>query len=282
MRTRNARFLAVALTGALLTLVVLIGLRWSLPGGAIPTDTADASAATPLPVPPVPPRLATGERYEQCLAMVADDPRGAAVFAASWTGGGDAALHCQALADIALGDVETGAGHLERLAAASTAPPAPRAEVFAQAAEAWLVAGNAARSFAVGTAALALAPDNPDLLIGHAVAAVSLRRYESAVDDLTHALDTDRRRVDILVLRATAWRNLDQLELAQDDIDRATAIDPDDAEALLERGVLRQRRNDPGGARADWDRAIDLAPDTATADLAEQNLSLLDAGPERR
>ena len=283
MRTRNARFLAVAVTGALLAPVAVIGLRWSLAGGAPAAIPAEAeSASSPLPVPPVPPRLVTGERYEQCLAMVPDDPRGAAVFAGSWTDGGDGARHCQALAEIALGDVETGAGDLEHLAATSTAPPAARAEVFGQSAEAWLVAGNAARAFAVATAALALAPDDPDLLIGRAIAAVSLRRFETAVDDLTRALDTDRRRADILVLRATAWRNLDQLDLARDDIDRATAIDPENAEALLERGILRQRHNDPDGARADWDRAIDLAPDTATADLAEQNLSLLDAGPDRR
>jgi regulator of sirC expression with transglutaminase-like and TPR domain len=51
---------------------------------------------------------------------------------------------------------------------------------------------------------------------------------------------------------------------------------------LLERGILRQRRNDDEGARADWQRAISLAPDTATADLAEQNLALLEAGPVRR
>ena len=53
-------------------------------------------------------------------------------------------------------------------------------------------------------------------------------------------------------------------------------------EALLERGILRQRRGDSAGARADWQRASDLAPDTATGDLAEQNMQLLAAGPERR
>jgi hypothetical protein len=32
-------------------------------------------------------------------------------------------------------------------------------------------------------------------------------------------------------------------------------------------------------ARADWQRVLELAPDSATADLAQQNLTLLDAGP---
>ena len=61
-------------------------------------------------------------------------------------------------------------------------------------------------------------------------------------------------------------------------MDRAIAIDPDNAEALLERGILRQRHGDVAGARGDWERAIALAPDRATADLAEQNLALLEAG----
>ena len=64
-------------------------------------------------------------------------------------------------------------------------------------------------------------------------------------------------------------------------MDRALTLDGDNAEALLERGILRQRQNDRGGARSDWEKAIALAPDTPTADLAQQNLALLEAGPER-
>jgi regulator of sirC expression with transglutaminase-like and TPR domain len=95
-------------------------------------------------------------------------------------------------------------------------------------------------------------------------------------------LAIDPRRVDALTDRAIDWRQLGSLEHAQDDIDRALAIDPDDPEALLERGILRQRRNDSSGARTDWERTITLAPDTATADLAQQNLALLEAGPDRQ
>jgi regulator of sirC expression with transglutaminase-like and TPR domain len=85
----------------------------------------------------------------------------------------------------------------------------------------------------------------------------------------------------VLVLRAATWRHLGHLGLAQDDIDRAIAIDPENAEAMLERGILRQRHDDPAGARDDWERAIVLAPDSPTADLAEQNLALLEAGPQQ-
>ena len=66
------------------------------------------------------------------------------------------------------------------------------------------------------------------------------------------------------------------------DVDRAIAMDADNAEALLERGIERQRLGDALGARADWQRARGLDPNSTTADLAEQNLALLEAGPNQR
>ena len=84
------------------------------------------------------------------------------------------------------------------------------------------------------------------------------------------------------MFRAAAWRHENRLDRAQNDIDRAIAIDPDNPEALLERGIVRERRGNRDGARADWERAIALSADSATADLAQQNLALLEAGPERR
>jgi tetratricopeptide (TPR) repeat protein len=119
-------------------------------------------------------------------------------------------------------------------------------------------------------------------LIDHAVAADGLQRWQDAIDDLTHALDLDPRRPDALVLRGAAWRHLGNLDVAQDDVNRALAIDPQNAEALLERGILRQRHDDASGARADWQQAITIAPDSPTADLAQQNLALLEAGPKRQ
>jgi regulator of sirC expression with transglutaminase-like and TPR domain len=74
-------------------------------------------------------------------------------------------------------------------------------------------------------------------------------------------------------------RKLNQLDLAQADVSRALTLDPDDPDALLERGILRQRMGDEAGARADWEHARAVDPNSTTADLAEQNLSLLEAGP---
>jgi tetratricopeptide (TPR) repeat protein len=254
------------------------GLWW---WNADPAES-DASADEILPIPPVPPRIAEGEDYDKCLAMLNTDPSGAIAFAEAWTGGGEAAAHCRALSAIALGEPDIGADLLDKLASSSKAAPAARAVVFDQAGQGWMMAGAPGRAYASATRALALSPDEPDILIDRAVAGTSLERYRDAADDLTRALEVDPRRVDALVLRAAAWRQLGKLDQAQDDIDRAFAQDADNPDALLERGILRQRRGDPVGARRDWQRAMELSPDTATGDLAQQNLALLEAGPERR
>lgn len=265
---------------ALLLAVAAGGIWWQHQSMPEPETTAEDL----LPVPPVPPRIAEGEDYDKCLSMLNGDPSGAVAFAETWAGagGGEGAAHCHALAQIALGDPETGADALDRLARSSRAIAAARATIYAQAGRAWIMAGNPVKAFGSTTHGLALNPDDPDLLVDHAVAGAALERYAAVVQDLTHALGTDPRRGDALVLRATARRHLEQFDLAQDDVDRAVALDPDDPDALLERGILRQRHGDQTGARRDWERAAQLSPDTATGDLAEQNLALLDAGPERR
>jgi len=232
----------------------------------------------------VPPRIAEGAEYEACLGMLANDPAGASANAEAWAakGGGEGATHCLGLAKIALGEPREGAELLQALANKSASGPLARAAIYDQAAQAYLMNGSVDQAFAAMTLALSLSPEDPDLLTDGAVAAGNLGRYQDALDDLTHALDIDPRRADALVLRASAWRHLGRMELAQDDIDRALAVDPENAEALLERGIIKQRRNDRAGARRDWEQAASLAPDSATADLAQQNLALLEAGPERR
>lgn len=249
-----------------------------------PAPSAEATSDDDLPVPPVPPRIAEGEEYDKCLGMLNADPSGAFVFADTWAtnGGGDGAIHCRGLAQVALGDPAEGAAELDQVGASSSASPAARAAVLGQAVQSWMMAAEPQRAYDSATKALALMPDEPDLQVDRAIASIALDKFQEAADDLSRALETDPRRADALVLRASSWRQLGQLDLADDDVGRALALDPDDPDALLERGILRQRRGNPSGARRDWERAVALAPDTATADLAQQNLALLEAGPDRR
>jgi tetratricopeptide (TPR) repeat protein len=265
---------------AVIVLAVAAGGLWWQYG----TTEQEAAADDILPIPPVPPRIAEGEDYDKCLAMLNTDPSGAVNFAEAWAaaGGGDGAAHCRALSEIALGEPDVGAALLDKLAGTSKAPPAARAVIYGQAGQGWMMAGAAERAYNSASKALALSADDPDLLLDRAIAGSALERYREAADDLTHALELDPRRADALVLRASAWRLLGQLEQAQDDVDRALAQDGENPDALLERGILRQRHGDQAGARRDWERAMQLSPDSATGDLAQQNLALLEAGPERR
>ncbi len=281
MKTRNAIIGGAAL---LVLAAAAAGVWWTQQAPvADPIETVEEDN-TPLPIPPVPPRIAEGTDYEKCLGMLTNDPAGAQSFAEAWeaTGGGDGATHCLALSTVALGDPEKGAAMLEELAAKSRGTALSRATVYGQADQAWLIAGDAEHAFGAATLALALSPGDGDLLVDRAVAAGLLERFQDSVDDLTAALDIDPRRADGYTFRGSAWRHLGRMDLAQDDIDRALLLDPDRPESLLERGILRQRRNDATGARADWERAIELSPDSGTADLAQQNLALLEAGPARR
>jgi tetratricopeptide (TPR) repeat protein len=250
------------------------------PNPPAPADAENApDDAAPLPIPPVAPRIAEGDQYDRCMDMLADDPAGADALAVGWKNGGEAAMQCHALAQIELGNPAAGATLLTALAGASTAEPTARAEVFGQAAQAWTMAGNADQAYATATQAITLSPDDPELRVTHAIAAIAVHQDREAIDDLTDVLATDPKRADALTLRATAHRRLNELAQAKADIALACAQDPENPDALLERGIIRQRSGDRDGARQDWEKAADLSPDTPTGDLAQQDLALLDAGP---
>jgi tetratricopeptide (TPR) repeat protein len=260
------------------------GIWWLIPSSAPPDDVQ-----TTLPVPPFPPRIAEGTVYETCLDTLAGDPTGAVALAETWQadGGGDGALHCRGLALIALGKPASGAELLEQVARQSTAPAMARAGVMGQAVQARLMVAQddpaaAAKAADDASEALDLSPADSDLFIMRATAEGLLGRFNDAVDDLSSALRLDAARGDALVLRAVMRRKLNQLDLAQTDVSQALTLDPDDPDALLERGILRQRLGDPDGARADWEHARGIDPNSTTADLAQQNLSLLEAGPRQQ
>ena len=279
---------AVTGSAAILLLAVAGGAAWTQRSRLLPVPPLPppppASADEKLPLPPVPPRIATGEDYEHCMAMLGSDPDGANAFADAWeaTGGGDGATHCHALAQIELGNPAAGADMLQQLATNSAAPALARAAIYGQAGQAWLMASQPDHAFGATTMALSITPDDPDLLIERAIAAGQLDQYQDSADDLDQALQLDPKRADALVLRAAARRHLDQLAEARQDITQALALDPQNPEAFLERGILRERTGNQAGARADWQQATTLAPDSPTADLAQQNLALLEVGPERK
>jgi tetratricopeptide (TPR) repeat protein len=226
--------------------------------------------------PPAVEQLA--KRYADCMALARSEPKKAVGVAAKWEreGGDEGARHCSAVALLNTGEYAEAARRLESLAATTRRPgKALKAELLAQAGQAWLIAGKVTEALSAQTRALGLVGPQIELLLDRAITRASIGDYWEAIDDLNKAVDKDATRVDALLLRATAWRRLKNLDLAHDDITRAVDIDPGSTDALLERGNIRLLRRDPAGAAADWNKVISLDAKSPAADAARDNLAKL-------
>ena len=226
------------------------------------------------------PRDAAAEAatYERCMKLARQNPAEARSLAQNWheRGGAHPADHCAAVALFGLKQYKQAATRLDALAQAMiTAPAGLRAEVLDQAAQAWGLAGDAARAYAAAGAAVALQPNDPDLLIDRAQAAALLGYFDKAVEDLDHVLQTDPARVDALIYRASANRALDRLDPALADVEKAIAQMPNSAAAVLERGNIRRLKGDSEGARQDWERVGQLAPGSQADMAAKANIEHL-------
>ena len=245
----------------------------------LPFVAGGRTAAAELPQPAAP-RDAAAEAatYERCMRLARQNPGEARNLAQSWheRGGAHPADHCAAAALIGLKQYKEAAARLETLAQAmTTAPVGLRAEVLDQAGQAWGLAGDAVRAYAAAGAAVALEPNNPDLLIDRAQAAASLGYFDKAVADLDHVVQADPSRVDALIYRASANRALDRLDPALADVEKAIARAPNSVAALLERGNIRRLKGDDEGARQDWERVGQLAPGSPADMAAKANIERL-------
>jgi tetratricopeptide (TPR) repeat protein len=239
------------------------------------------SALAEAPQPRAPRNAeADAATYERCIKLAKQNPTAAEKLARDWhdRGGAHPADHCAAVALIGLTRYEEAATRLEALAKAmTTAPASLRAEVLDQAGQAWGLAGEKARAYSAAGAAVALQPNDADLLIDRAAAAASLGYFDKAITDLDHVLKADPDRADALIYRASANRELDRLDPALADVEKALALAPNSAPALLERGNIRRLMGDDGGARQDWERVAKLAPGSQADMAAKANIEHLDA-----
>jgi tetratricopeptide (TPR) repeat protein len=280
--------------GAVLSTLLVPSLGFAASGQmGQPQMGPPISAAPPPPapvapyVPPqrgapgAPPHNAAGDEatYEHCLSLAKTDPSAARDLAEHWQsrGGGHPADHCYAVALIGLKQYKEGATHLEALAKAMDhAPDSLRADVLDQAAQAWLLQGDAARAYADDSAALNLLPGDPDLLVDRAEAAGSEGWFDKAAADLDRVLSSDPNRIDALIYRASANRELGKLDAALIDIDKAVSLAPNAVSALLERGDILRMKGDLAGARRDWVRVSELAPGSSDSETAKTNIERLE------
>jgi tetratricopeptide (TPR) repeat protein len=260
-----------------------------LPASAAAVMAQDRRSAPPLlsapPATPIPgsPRSAEADAasYERCMTLARTDPAAGRKQAQEWQrkGGGHPADHCLAVALIGLRQYKDAAGRLEALGQAMVrAPESLRAEVFIQAWQAWMLAGDPVRADAVADLALQLQLDDPDLLLDRAEAAGAAGLYDKAVADLDRVLTADPSRVEALIYRAAAHRALERLDPALDDISQALTLAPGSVPALLERGNIRSLRGDQEGARLDWERVAAASPGSPEAAAARKNLERLVKG----
>lgn len=219
-------------------------------------------------------------KYAECMKLADTRPGDAWDYAGQWLGlaGGEPARHCAAVALIGLKEYREAANRLEMLATTSRGTEALRAEMLAQAAQAWLLFGDTERAYAAQTTALELTPGAPRLLVDRALTLAQAENYRDAIDDLTAALNVDPANVDALTYRAAAFRHAGDADLARSDIARALDLAPAHAPALLEKGILARMADDADTARAAWLAVIDAAPDSAEAETARMNIQMLDGG----
>ncbi len=191
--------------------------------------------------------------YGRCMDLAGRNAALALADATSWSkaGGGAPAEHCAARALVGLKRYGEAGTRLDALARAATTPTGMRGEIYAQAGNAWLLAGNGRKAAASLRAALVTSAGDADLFADLGRADAMLRNWKDAVLDLNAAINL-RRDAELLVLRASAFRALKDYRAALADINAALAVKPGEPGALLERGLLRRDLSDVAGARNDY------------------------------
>lgn len=236
-----------------------------------------AAAATATDPSPGEATTNPGVRYESCLAQVDIDAKAAVSVASAWaeSGGGVPARHCEALALIRLerpeeaGNVLIGLGFDQSVTDLDV-----RADLLAQAGNAYLLAHRGEKAKKALDGAIELKPGDPDLLIDRARASALDASWAPAIADLNAAIGIVPERAEPYVLRASAKRQSGDAYEAKKDLELALMREPDNLDALLERGLL-QSTSDPTAARADFESIIAKSPDSSSAATAKAELEKL-------
>lgn len=210
------------------------------------------------------------QQYTACMNLAKTRPREAYASANAWydRGGDQAAQHCAAMALFGLRDYFEAASRLDMLADAQAgARNKLRADLYAQAGQAWVLANYPDKALASQGNAILLVPDSVDFLIDRAVTYAGIERYADALRDLNRALALAPRKHEALTLRATVLRLARQPDKAAADIEQAIRYGADYPEAYLERG-LQRKASQPQLAREDFIKVLRLVPEGS--DLAAQ------------
>ncbi len=189
----------------------------------------DPFAATPLASTPDHQR-----RYTECMELARKEPLKALPVAEKWKaeGGGLGARHCVALAMFEAGKPAQAAAQFESIARdMGQERPGLRAELWAQAGQAWMEAGQAENAATAQSQALALKSQDADLWVDRGLSYAAMGAWPRAISDFDHALTLRANNVEILVLRAAAWRNVGDPAKALADAARVLKLVPPGSDA---------------------------------------------------
>ena len=242
-------------------MLMLLALLQSAPT-PMPGITGTVTVPVDAPLP-----AGTVSSHDRCLALAERDPVAAKVEAERWriAGGGFAAFQCSALAESSLGHWAAAAARFEEAAhGAELVHNAAVADLWAQAGDAWLAAGELVKARGALDTALA-AGTLKGLALGeaqldHARALVAGGDLDNARTDLDLALGNAPADPLAWLLSATLARRQHDVARARKDIAEALRRSPDDASVQLEAGNIAALAGDEAGARAGWGEAARLAP----------------------
>jgi predicted Zn-dependent protease len=184
-----------------------------------------------------------GARHQECVRLIVEDLAEGRDGAQRWAleGGGAAAQHCLAIADLAAGFPKLAAIRLTEIAGRPDAgDETTRARVLAEAALAWLEAGDAAEAEKAIMDAKARAPSLKELDFVLAKVFAAGNRWQAAADAVTAAEKNKVTSAEAYVIRARAYRALGRDPDAAEDVVSALTLDPFNIDALTLRGELRQ------------------------------------------
>jgi len=217
-------------------------------------------------------------RYDDCLSQAGLNPPMAFASATKWISehGGSPAEHCAAVALVGMKRYDEGAARLDDLGHAPGMGTL-RPQLFDQAGNAWMLAGDTGKAVASFQSALALSASDPDLYADLARAQAMDDDWPSVESDLNAALAIQPRRPDLLVLRASARDAQNRFADARSDAESALQMAPKNPDALVERGSIERDTGDMKAARADFLAAMALNPSAEIRDTAQRNLAALDA-----
>ena len=237
---------------------------------------------------PVPEKYANP--FQACLDAALESPDKGVAFAQQWRleGGTFYARHCMGFAYArserwapAVVAFEQAADEAER-----NGDMAQSARLWAQAGNAALAAGDAAKARTSFDAALARGlPDGiekGEIHLDRARALVALGDGKEARESLDVALGQVPQDPLAWLLSATLARRSGELKLAQAHIARAVQLSPDDASVALEEGNIAVLTDHDDVARSAWQRAAKLAPQSPAGKAAADNLTRLPAGAPAR